>query len=727
MRSRIKNFIFLLIFSFVLGEAVPKRITFDQTQGRSPFKFARMGSMIWYANTNDYIANGKDRFKGSIVKISFPENDTTLLIDSSLLKIAEQRIDIDEMKLDESGNRLLIATNKERIWRHSFFATYYFIDLKSKRLQSISKNNTRLRNVKFSPNGNFVAYVREDNNLYTYDLYKKRERRISSSGSKSISNGHFEWVYEEEFGSFDAYRWSPDSERIAFWEENQSQVPIFKLFSESSLYPTIKNIHYPKAGQTNPTMTIFTSKAKGGGLKKIFSGQRKDIYLPWMEWSSENELVIMEMDRLQKNWSFHHLNIKNNKLVKGISESDPDGWVDLHRNYFFLKNGTIIWISEQDGWHHIYHYKKNGEAIKQITKGKWNVKAISHINEDSEQIYFVATKESIFENRFYSIDFDGNNLKLLTPEEGSHSVTMLPERNMFIDSYSSLNNPVKHTLKDIDGKLIKVLAETDKSQFDVYDWSYPEIVTFKSADKKMDLDGIITFPPDYKKNKKYPVIVYGYGMPGTQIVYNRWGSLWNQYLAQQGYVVFSMDARGMSGRGERFKNMSYGDMSKYLSMDTAAGVNYLIKKGIADPNRIGAWGWSGGGYFTGLMLTKNADLFDVGVSVAPVMDFRLYDSIYTERSMGLPSQNKAGYDSTSVLSYVDRFKGKLLVIHGTGDDNVHSQNLSWLIEEFVKHDKQLDVFYYPDRPHSMSGGNARKNLYKKMINYFNQYLKGEID
>ena len=236
------------------------------------------------------------------------------------------------------------------------------------------------------------------------------------------------------------------------------------------------------------------------------------------------------------------------------------------------------------------------------------------------------------------------------------------------------------------------------------------------------LDGIVTYPPNYKKGVRYPVIVHGYGMPGTQIVYNRWGSTWNQYLAHQGYIVFSMDARGMSGRGEDFKNLSYGDMSKYLSKDTAAGVRHLIDKGDVDPDRVGAWGWSGGGYFTGLMLTKNADLFDVGVSVAPVMDFRLYDTIYTERSMGLPQDNKAGYDSTSVLTYVDRFNGKLLVMHGTGDDNVHSQNMTWLIEEFVKHDKQLDIFSYPNRPHGMSGGKARKNLYKKMINYFNDNL-----
>ena len=716
--------IFILIgLCSLYAENKTKRITFEHTQGKSPFKYASLGKMVWFSDKNDYLAFGKGNYLNSIVKISFLDNDTSILIDSSLLNYKNKKISIDDMKIDSKGKKILITTNKEKIWRHSFYATYFVVEIESKQILPVSINNKRLRNVKFSPDGKFVAYVREDNNLYTFDLTRKKQRRISSSGSKTISNGHFEWVYEEEFGSYDAYLWSPDSKNIAYWEEDQSNVPIFKLFSEISLYPQVKELRYPKAGQQNPSMSIFISKAKGGGVKRLFTGYQRDIYLPWMKWINNQEIVFMEMDRLQKKWQFIHTNIKKIKLSRGLSESDMSGWVDLHRNYFFLKNEDVLWLSEQDGWRHIYLHSKDGKKIRQITRGNWEVKNIVHFDEILNKIYFTSNKESVFENRFYSIDFDGNNLKLLTGEQGFHSVKVLPEKNMFIDSFSNLKEPSKHSLKNMNGELIKVLSETDKSQFNVYDWSYPEILQFESEDKSVKLDGIITYPPDFNKNKRYPLIVYGYGMPGTQIVYNRWGSLWNQYLAQQGYIVFSMDARGMSGRGEKFKNLSYGNMSKYLSIDTVAGVKHLINKGLVDENKIGAWGWSGGGYFTGLMLTKNAELFDVGVSVAPVMDFRLYDSIYTERSMGLPQDNKAGYDSTSVLSYVDRFKGKLLVIHGTGDDNVHSQNLTWLIEEFVKNDKQLDAFYYPDRPHSMRGGKARKNLYKKMINYFNDHLK----
>jgi dipeptidyl-peptidase-4 len=495
------------------------------------------------------------------------------------------------------------------------------------------------------------------------------------------------------------------------------------MVDEISLYPTIKEIRYPKAGEVNPTMSIFVVNVKRGNRKKMNIGDNYDTYYPWIKWTSNNELKVMRMNRLQNHWDFLNVSVLNGKYAKGLSESDPKGWVQLHRNYHFLKDDKILWISERSGWHHIYIHNSRGEQINQVTNGDWEVKQIIKVDELNSKIFFTANKESVFETRFYSVNFDGSALKLLTKESGSHSVKILPKGGAFIDSYSSIILPTKHVLKNMDGEVIKVLSETNKSQFELYDWSYPKIVNFRSTDGTTMLDGIITYPPDYKKGKRYPVIVHGYGMPGTQIVSNRWGSTWNQYLAQQGYIVFSMDARGMSGRGEGFKNLSYGDMSKYLAKDTATGVQYLVEEGIADPNRIGAWGWSGGGYFTGLMLTKNAHLFDVGVSVAPVMDFRLYDSIYTERSMGLPQNNKKGYDSTSVLSYVDRFNGKLLVIHGTGDDNVHSQNTTWLVEEFIKHNKQLDIFYYPNRPHGMSGGNARKNLYRKMIDYFNLNLK----
>ena len=694
-----------------------------------------MNILKWVPNENSYIT----KVNNSFLKVDLINSDTSIFLTKSDFTLNKKNIIISKGLTEEApweddfsprtfwfdsrGEKILFVINREKIWRRSFYASYYVMDLKTKIILSISKDNKRLRNTKFSPDGSKVSYVREDNNIYTYDLIKLKEKQLTNNGSKVILNGHLGWVYEEEFGSYDGYRWSPDSKNIAYWEENQSNVPLFKMFDEISLYPTIKEIRYPKAGEVNPTMSIFVVNVKRGNRKKMNIGDNYDTYYPWIKWTSNNELKVMRMNRLQNHWDFLNVSVLNGKSTKGLSESDPKGWVQLHRNYHFLKDDKILWVSERSGWQHIYIHNSRGEQINQVTNGDWEVKQIIKVDELNSKIFFTANKESVFETRFYSVNFDGSALKLLTKESGSHSVKILPKGGAFIDSYSSIILPTKHVLKNMDGEVIKVLSETNKSQFELYDWSYPKIVNFRSTDGTTMLDGIITYPPDYKKGKRYPVIVHGYGMPGTQIVSNRWGSTWNQYLAQQGYIVFSMDARGMSGRGEGFKNLSYGDMSKYLAKDTATGVQYLVEEGIADPNRIGAWGWSGGGYFTGLMLTKNAHLFDVGVSVAPVMDFRLYDSIYTERSMGLPQNNKKGYDSTSVLSYVDRFNGKLLVIHGTGDDNVHSQNTTWLVEEFIKHNKQLDIFYYPNRPHGMSGGNARKNLYRKMIDYFNLHLK----
>tara|TARA_B110000263_G_scaffold110457_1_gene96525 strand:+ start:3315 stop:5537 length:2223 start_codon:yes stop_codon:yes gene_type:complete len=724
--------IFIIISSLYSN---PKRLSFEDVQGKSPFKYTSLNILTWVPNENTYIT----RIKNTFLKVDIMNSDSSIFLTDEDFRLNNKNIIISKAKteqapwranftpetfwFDSRGEKILFITNKEKIWRRSFYASYYVMDLKTKKIQSISKNNKKLRNAKFSPDGKQVSYIREDNNIYIYDLIKFKEKKLTTNGSSVILNGHLGWVYEEEFGSYDGYRWSPDSKHIAYWEENQSKVPIFSMFDEISLYPKIKEIRYPKAGEANPTMSIFVINIKKGKRKKMDIGDNSDIYYPWIKWTNKDLLKVMRMNRLQNHWDFLNIKIKNGKSNLGLSESDTSGWVQLHRNYNFLNDGRIVWMSERSGWHHIYIHSDDGELINQVTNGEWEVKQIVKVDEVNQKIYFTANKESIFETRFYSVKFDGSELSLLTNETGSHSVKVLPDGSAFIDSYSSLTSPSKHVLKDMSGNIIKIIHETDKSQFELYDWSYPKIIHFNSTDNTAKLDGIITFPPDYKKGERYPVIVHGYGMPGTQIVNNRWGSTWNQYLAQQGYVVFSMDARGMSGRGEAFKNLSYGDMSKYLAKDTAAGVQHLVDKGIADPDRVGAWGWSGGGYFTGLMLTKNAHLFDVGVSVAPVMDFRLYDSIYTERSMGLPQNNKSGYDSTSVLSYVDRFKGKLLVIHGTGDDNVHSQNTTWLVEEFIKHDKQLDVFYYPNRPHGMSGGNARKNLYRKMIDYFNVNLK----
>jgi len=489
------------------------------------------------------------------------------------------------------------------------------------------------------------------------------------------------------------------------------------------LYPKIKKIRYPKVGQTNPSLRVGIVQVKGAGKKWLPDAVTDNDYLPWMEWLDDAKLGFIKMNRKQNKWDLYVANRITGKSKKILTESDPKGWLDSDGEIYLLKNGNIIWISEQSGFRHIWLSKHSGLKKWPITKGNWEVSKIKYIDEVSEKIYFVSNKKSTFDQNLFSIRFDGTEMKLLTKESGVHNIEILNSGKYFIDRYSSLDTPPTIILKELtNGKIVKVLKKTDISQYTDYEWSTPEIVSFPSLDGKVRLDGFLILPPNFNKQKKYPVIMHGYGMPGTQIVWNRWGNTWDQFLVQQGYIVFAMDTRGMSGRGEKFKNYSYGDMGKFLSKDQIAGIEFLKNKSFVDITRVGAWGWSGGGYFTCLMLTKNGEHFKAGVAIAPCTDFRLYDTAYTERSMGLLSENRSGYDSTSTLFWIDSMKGKLLIMHGSDDDNVHAQHTTQFVNQALRKGKNVTWHKYPGRNHGIYGGGARKDLYTKMIRFFNQNL-----
>ena len=717
-----KKTVILLAFAICSNLFGGKRLTLEDVTGESPFEIASLGKIVWISGEDAYTFLKQSNDVRSLYRVDLMTDDTTLFLDGEQLKFNGSSVVVTNYSFSQDGHKILIQTDREKIWRRTNWGTYWIYNRETAEMVPVSKNNQRLRNVKFSPDGKMVAYVREDNNLYTFEIGRKRERQLTRTGTDVVLNGHFGWVYEEEFSIYDAYRWSPDSKTIAYWEENQSRVPVFTMINELELYPVTTEIRYPKAGQTNPTMRIGVVKATGGATRWMDIGDNRDMYYPRIYWHSSEQLLVMRMRRLQNRWDLLICNPKSGKKKQGLMEMDENGWVSVHDNYRFLEKDEIVWISERSGYQHLYRHTLKGEELAQLSDGQWEATRIVHLDEERGVVYFMANKASVAESHLYSVSFDGTGLKQLTTEKGNHSVQFSSSGEYFVDSYSSVSQPSKIVLKKRDGTTVRIIKETDKNQFDDYDWSIPRFVTFKTHDEAETLDGIVILPVGYKKGKKYPMMVYGYGMPGTQIVRDRWGGLWNQFLAQEGFIVFSMDARGMSGRGEVFKNLSYGDMSRYLAKDHVAGIDYMVREWGADPDRVGAWGWSGGGYFTGLMLTKNGSHFKAGVSVAPVMDFRLYDTIYTERSMGLPQDNEAGYDSTSVFSYVDNLQGHLLVIHATGDDNVHSQNTTQLVEKFVNAKQPLEVFYYPNRDHGIRGGNSRIHLYTKMFNHLREHL-----
>ena len=717
-----KKTVILLAFAICSNLFGGKRLTLEDVTGESPFEIASLGKIVWISGEDAYTFLKQSNDVRSLYRVDLMTDDTTLFLDGEQLKFNGSSVVVTNYSFSQDGHKILIQTDREKIWRRTNWGTYWIYNRETDEMVPVSKNNQRLRNVKFSPDGKMVAYVREDNNLYTFEIGRKRERQLTRTGTDVVLNGHFGWVYEEEFSIYDAYRWSPDSKTIAYWEENQSRVPVFTMINELELYPVTTEIRYPKAGQTNPTMRIGVVKATGGATRWMDIGDNRDMYYPRIYWHSSEQLLVMRMRRLQNRWDLLICNPKSGKKKQGLMEMDENGWVSVHDNYRFLEKDEIVWISERSGYQHLYRHTLKGEELAQLSDGQWEATRIVHLDEERGVVYFMANKASVAESHLYSVSFDGTGLKQLTTEKGNHSVQFSSSGEYFVDSYSSVSQPSKIVLKKQDGTTVRIIKETEKNQFDDYDWSIPQFVTFKTHDGVATLDGIVILPVGYKKGKKYPMMVYGYGMPGTQIVRDRWGGLWNQFLAQEGFIVFSMDARGMSGRGEVFKNLSYGDMSRYLAKDHVAGIDYMVREWGADPDRVGAWGWSGGGYFTGLMLTKNGSHFKAGVSVAPVMDFRLYDTIYTERSMGLPQDNEAGYDSTSVFSYVDNLQGHLLVIHATGDDNVHSQNTTQLVEKFVNAKQPLEVFYYPNRDHGIRGGNSRIHLYTKMFNHLREHL-----
>ena len=698
-------------------------LTYEEAMHNSPFKSASMGWTIPFPNEDAILIRGSGDNWRKWYKVDLLSSDTILFLDSTALNNKGDDLYVSDLEFSKKGDKVLIRTDSKKIWRYSHFSTYFVYDVLKKRLNPLTDQNKDLRNVKFSPNGELIAYIRKDNNLYVYDIPRGRQRQLTTTGSETISNGHFGWLYEEELTGYDGYRWSPNSESIAYWEEDESMVPEFSMINDLGQYPSTRKIRYPKAGERNPTLRIGVIRIKGAGRKWIDNAFVDDDYLPWMEWVNDQKLSFIKMRRNQKNWDLFVSDRTTGRSLKVLSEDDEAGWLENHGQIRYLSDGKIIWISERSGYKHIWMSKHSGSRYWPITEGSWEVSNIVHIDEESKLIYFMANKESIFEKRLYSIRFDGTELALLTPESGSHSVRVTGTERYFIDTYSSLDVPRRILLKELKtGNIIRVLGETALDQFNEYEWSNPKIVHFPSADGSTILDGTLILPPDHDPDKKYPVIIHGYGMPGTQIVWNRWGSIWDQYLAQQGYVVFSMDSRGMSGRGEAFKNLSYGDMSKYLALDNVAGINFLIDEGYADPKRIGAWGWSGGGYFTCLMLTRNAKYFKAGVAIAPCTDFRLYDTAYTERSMGMPQTNKAGYDSTSVLSWVHRMEGSILLMHGTEDDNVHAQHTTQFVQSALRSGKDVEWYQYPGRNHGIYGGGARDHLYKKMMEYFKENL-----
>lgn len=692
------------------------------------------GEMVFGLNSmNDglhYTSMEYDSTGSYIVKYSYK---TGMVIDT-LIKPAmlipegkDTAVEMQSYSFSEDETKLLIAAESEPIYRHSSKELYYIFDFNRKKLTKLSEEKVRL--AEFSPSGNAVAYVK-NNNLFIQDIASAKagtEVAITTDGKwNEVINGATDWVYEEEFSFDKAFAWSPDGKKIAYYRFDEGRVKEFSIDMFGSLYPTQYHYKYPKAGEENAKVTIHVYNLDAKRNQKINIANPYE-YIPRIKWTKDANLVSLQvMNRHQNMLDLILANCETGETKNILSEKN-NSYIDITDDLIFLDDKKhFIWTSEKSGYNHIYLYALNGKLIRQITDGNWDVTGFKGIDENTQTLFYLSAEDSPIVRKLYSIKTDGRDKKKLTDKNGFNNAEFSSQFQYYINYFSDSYSPYHISLNDASGNEIRVLKsnQTLKDTLGLYNISMKEFFKFKTSEN-IWLNGWMIKPQFFDTTRKYPVFMFVYGGPGSQTVENMWGGgndLWYQYLAQKGYIVVSVDNRGTGARGSEFKKCTYKELGKLETIDQIEAAKYLGSLSYVDKNRIGIQGWSYGGYMSSLCITKGAEFFKMAIAVAPVTNWRFYDSIYTERYMQTPQENPAGYDDNSPINHVDKLKGKYLLIHGTADDNVHFQNSVEMVNSLVKANKQFDLFFYPDKNHGIYGGNARLHLYSMMTDFILENL-----
>ncbi len=582
-------------------------------------------------------------------------------------------------------------------------------------------------NVTFSPDGEKIGFTRE-NDLYFLKLKTNSETRITTTGCDTIYNGVLDWVYMEELftrGDRRAYWWAPDSRAIAFMEFNEAPVPAFPIVDFIPLHGDVDRQHYPKAGDPNPRVRIGVYDLSGSELFWLDPIADEDAYIARLHWLSDNKrLAVEKLNREQNALTLLFADFRSGDTREILEEMDST-WVNVtYMKHYYETEPRFVWSSERDGYSHLYLYNLNGKLIRRLTEGQWSVTALDGVDEARGRIYFTALEKSPLERHLYSVEENGKRLKRLSKREGTHSVTFSPDHLYYIDRFSSAADPPSITVHDANGKELLTLGESNRDTIASYDLPHPRYVTITSKEG-ISYQCQMIKPKDFDPATKYPVIIYVYGGPNAQVVRDRWGGsfyLWHAMMASRGYLIFSLDNRGAFGKGRAWTNPVWKRLGAIELHDQLAGVDYLKSLTYVDPSRIGIWGWSYGGFMTCTALFKAPGVFKAGVAVAPVVDFRLYDSIYTERFMRRPQENASGYDENAPINFVGDLQSAFLLVHGTSDDNVHMQHSMILTKKLIDAGKAFDLMLYPQRFHGIRGSEARTHLFKKITAFFEENL-----
>jgi len=656
-------------------------------------------------------------------------------------------LEIDDYSWAPDGKRLLIFTNTKKVWRQNTRGDYWVLDLDSNGLKKLGGDapESSLMFAKFSPDGSRVGYVRA-NNIYVEQLATGTITPLTRDGSTTTINGTSDWVYEEELDLRDAFRWSPDSKRIAYWQFDSTGVEVFTLINDTAaLYPTVTRIPYPKAGTTNSAVRLGTVSATGGPTQWMHvPGDPRQHYLARMDWRDVNTLAIQQLNRLQNEDDFY-LADASTGAVKRVFHDQSKAWVDVVEDVHWIAatgsgsdgrpNGSdaFLWISERDGWRHVYRVPASGGDGTLITRFEADVIDVTGVDDGSGWLYFLASPSNATERYLYRSKLDGSGTpERVTPSDqpGWHTYDLAPGGRMAFHTWSQFDRPPAMDVVALPAhRSLRALTDPKPLQAKLADVITSSVEFFTvDVGNHVVLDGWMLKPPAFDASRKYPVIVFVYGEPAGQTVTNRWGAgqmLFNRALANAGYLVVSFDNRGTPApKGAAWRKVVYGSVGDLSSKEQAAAIRALGERhAFIDATRIGIWGWSGGGTNTLNAMFRYPEVYKVGVAVAPVPDQRLYDTIYQERYMGLPSDNAAGYRAGSAINFAEGLKGRLLIIHGSGDDNVHYQGTERLVNRLVELGKPFDLMVYPNRTHSISEGpGTSEHVYQLIARYFVEQL-----
>ncbi len=600
----------------------------------------------------------------------------------------------------------------------------YWYDLKSKTAKPLISSDSALGDPKVSPDGRWVSFVR-DHDLWLVETATGQQRRLTQGGREELRNGELDWVYPEELGIRTAYWWSPDASRIAFLQMDERPVTRYPLVDLLSYTGETEWMRYPKAGEANPIVRVGVVSLAGGELRWMDLGQDADIYIPRVHWLPDGKrLAIQRLNRNQTRLELLIAEAESGRSRVLLVEEDPH-WINVHDDlYFFADGERFLWSSERSGYRHLYLYRMDGTLLQQLTRGEWEVSGLSGVDEARGLVYFVATEKSPLERHLYRVGVDGSGFVRVTGAEGTHGIQLAPTAEYFLDTYSNAMTPPRQDLYRADGTRLHVLNENRVEELAEYRLQPVEFLTLRAADGTA-LYAMTIKPAGFDAKRKYPVLMHLYGGPHGQVVRKAWGGtnfLWHQMMAQKGFLIFILDNRGMAGRGHVFETPIHRGMGEVELTDQLVGVEYLKSLPYVDAGRIGIWGWSYGGYMTLYAMFNAPDVFKAGFAGAPVTDWRQYDTIYTERYMKRPQDNPEGYRRSSPVNQAGQLKGKLLIAHGTADDNVHYANTVQLQEQLIRNGRYAEILVYPGRGHGISDPRARIHLFRRVTQFFEENL-----